>query len=92
MRLNGPDPLALLRPSLRATVEFKRLHDGFATLFRKVAEFDTESVEMITTIAATDLGAAKAFSDAQCGRPLRESCHLAQGPLMALSSKGQEQS
>ena len=28
--------------------------------------------------------AAEAFLDAQCGRPLRESCHLAQGPLMAL--------
>ena len=60
------------------------LHDGCATLFRKVAEFDTESVETIIAITATDPEAAKAFPDAQCGRPLCESCHLAQGPLVAL--------
>ena len=77
---------------MRAAVRLERLHDGFATLFRKVAQFDTESVETITPIAATDPEAAKAFLDAQCGRPLRESCHLAQGPLMSLSAKGQEQS
>ncbi len=70
-----------LRPSLRAAVQLERLHDGFATLLRKVAEIDTESVEPIITIAATVPGAAKAFLDAQCGWPLRESCHLAQGPL-----------
>jgi hypothetical protein len=69
-----------------------RLHDGLATLLRKVAQFDTESVETIIPIAATDPEAAEAFLDAQCGRPLRESCHLAQGPLMALSPMGQEQS
>ena len=81
-----------LRPSLQAHVHLDRRHDGFATLFRKVAQFDTESVETVMTIAATDPEAAEAFLDAQCGRPLSESCHLAQGPLMSLSAKDQEQS
>ena len=75
---------------LRRGGGIKRLHDGFATLSRKVAEFDTESVETIITIAATDPETAKAFLDARCGRPLRESCHLAQGPLMALSPMGED--
>ena len=84
--------MILVRLGLKAAVYLERLHDGFATLSRKVAEFDIESVEMIITMTATDSEAAKAFPNAQCGRPLRESCHLAQGPLMSLSAKGQEQS
>ena len=74
------------------TADALRLHDGFATLFRKLAEFDTESVEASITIAATDPAAAEASRNPQCGRPLHESCYLAQGPLVAPSPKDQEQS
>lgn len=72
-----------LRPSLRAAVQLERLHDGFATLFQKVAELDTKTVAEIITVAATDPREARAFLQHLGERPLRLLAQ-GQGPLLAL--------
>ena len=72
-----------LRPSLRAAIRSERLHDAFATLFRKLPELDTESVEAIIAAAATDQEAAQGFVEGLGARPLRDLLPM-QGPLLSV--------
>ena len=60
-----------LMPSLRAATILERLHDGFATLFRHIEDFNTATIREIIRVSATDHAAADAYLRAIANAPLR---------------------
>jgi Phage tail assembly chaperone protein, TAC len=73
-----------LRASLQAAMRLERLHDGFPNLFRKVAEFDTQTIKTIIATAATDQNAADTFLESLDGAPLHPVQRNAQGLVVSL--------
>lgn len=73
-----------LRPSLRAASTLERLHDGFAALFRQIAEFHLGTIREIITITATDRQDATAFLSRIDRTPLRIVADTVTAPILAL--------
>lgn len=73
-----------LRPSLRAASQLERLHDGFAGLFRRVAEFHVGTIRDIVLKAATDRREAMAFLRSIDDAPLHAYQQTAQAPVADL--------
>ena len=73
-----------LRPSLQAAMRLERLHDGFPNLFRKVEEFDLQTIRAIIATAATNQNAADAFLEALDGAILHPFKRSAQGLVLGL--------
>lgn len=73
-----------LRPTLRAAAILERLHDGYATLFKKLGNFDTATVKAVIEVSATDKKAAAAFLAHAATLPLKTYSETTMGPLYAL--------
>lgn len=74
----------ILRPSLRAASTLERSHDGFATLFQRIAEFHSGTVREIILTAATDRKDAAAFLRSLESNSLLTFQRIAQIPAMQL--------
>ncbi|WP_265519497.1 hypothetical protein [Nitratireductor luteus] len=73
-----------LRPSLRAASYLERLHDGFAGLFRRVADFHLGTVRAIIMTAATDRHEASAFLARLDATPLKIVADTIAAPILTL--------
>lgn len=74
----------ILRPSLRAASTLERSHDGFATLFQRIAEFHTGTVREIIMTAATDRKDAAAFLNSMSRLPISRFVEIVQAQLARL--------
>jgi hypothetical protein len=73
-----------LRPTLRAAATLERLHDGFANLFRQIADFDTATIKAVIEATATDRGTAETFLAHAAEKPLKGLTVAVQAPLIDL--------
>ncbi|CAM3835729.1 hypothetical protein CESP606_11710 [Cereibacter sphaeroides] len=73
-----------LRPSLRAALILERLHDGFARLFEKLDEANTQTLHAIIRTAATDPHRAESFLASARNVPLAPFLRAVQAPVAAL--------
>lgn len=74
----------ILRPCLRAAAALERSHDGFATLFQRLAEFHTGTVREMILTAATDRKDAVRFLATMSRQPIIRFVDIAQAPLARL--------